>query len=124
MNPRLEQIHSRCAGRMPHTVSAAQLGDVDVMVKRVDVVTSLEGRREPRRPSKPWVVTEIVRVSNVEDAHPAGPDQQSDDDQYDAPEELPAEKRQDAGHHKYYRQDPKNECHAAQVPELANPETR
>ena len=40
---------------------------------------------------RPW--------SDVEDAHPAGADEKTDDDQDDAPEQLAADDREDAGHH-------------------------
>jgi hypothetical protein len=52
-----------------------------------------------------------VTVGLTEDAHSAGADQQPDDDENDAPEELPAEQRKNAGHDEYHGQNPENEVH-------------
>jgi hypothetical protein len=56
---------------------------------------------------RPW--------SDVEDAHPAGADEKTDDDQDDAPEQLAADDREDAGHHEDDGEDPQEGCHGRGV---------
>jgi hypothetical protein len=49
--------------------------------------------------------------SDVEDAHPAGADKKADDDQDDAPEQLAADDRENAGHDEDDGEDPQEGCH-------------
>ena len=56
---------------------------------------------------RPW--------SDVEDAHPAGADEKTDDDQDDAPEQLATDDREDAGHHEDDGEDPQEGCHGAGI---------
>jgi len=46
-----------------------------------------------------------------EDADAARADKQADDDEHDAPEELTPDDRDDAGDHKYDREDPQKSTH-------------
>lgn len=59
----------------------------------------------------------------MEDADPARTNQQPDDDEDDAPQDLPAEEREHTGDHEYHCDNPENQVHAFEVPGAFQMET-
>src|SRR5256885_1682208 len=56
-----------------------------------------------------------------EDADAPGTDQQSDDDEHDAPEDLGAKQGNDAGHHQHNRENPQQSSHGRSMPFRIDP---
>jgi hypothetical protein len=59
-----------------------------------------------------------------EDAHATRTDEETDDDEDDAPENLTPEERQNSGNDQYDREDPQEKFHARQVPGAEGPKHR
>ena len=53
-----------------------------------------------------------------ENADPTGPDQQPDDDQYDSPEHLAPEEREDACHDQHHCENPQQKFHGPDLPSV------
>jgi len=77
------------------------------------------------RPRFPGSVGEVdggVRGSR-EDADTTGADEQTNDDQYDPPEDLPPEQRKHAGDHENDCENPEQKTHDRLVPEWPESKT-
>lgn len=101
-------------------VGEDQGSDVEERPRRVLVRAAVGGFVPP-----PSLLAEGVTGYRLagEDAHPSGPDEQADDDQDDTPQDLPTEERQNAGHHEYHCENPKNELHETGIPGAFRRET-
>src|SRR5215467_3570054 len=74
-------------------------------------------QKEPGPPIRVVPANVLGDASGLgEDAHATGADQQTNNDQHDAPEELPPEEREDAGDHQNDCEDPEEKTHAIRIP--------